>query len=464
MENPMSQLGPYELRGELGRGAMAVVWRAWDPMLEREIAIKEPLLRPDLLPDVRQEFVDRFQGECRTAARLNHPNIITVYDAGLFDGRPAVIMELVQGETLAQVLARGPFSLTQALTLEVQLLHALGYAHSSGVVHRDVKPDNVFVTSDGRIKLADFGIACLQGGNSYTQAGTVLGSPGYMAPEQIRGIPADQRADIFSAGVVLYEMLAGVNPFEAGNPLATMDNAMNNPIPSLGLGGTAVDVDAVIARATAKEPAQRFASAEEMILALGVGQLAENGAGPSKRFGAPVLIGLGAAAVVGVVAVAVAGLGSGAPGVAPTGVQTASTGVVSANPLAASGSTPQNQPASGVGAAAPEEPSPAEQYADLESELGQALKLVFDSSDNYSSAYEIRDLQLAQDDSGMWWGIGTKYNLEYGNPECYGLMCNDTGSWRSYAIAYSDYGVYFEGGDEAGIPAEVKAVLLADIQ
>lgn len=458
----MSHIGPYELRGELGRGAMAVVWRAWDSTLEREVAVKEPLMRADLLPEARAEFVSRFQQECRTAARLNHQNIITVYDAGVFDGRPAVIMELVNGETLESMLGRGILSPQHAVSFEVQLLAALQYAHAAGVVHRDVKPGNVFVTNDGRLKLADFGIACLRGGSASSQSGVVLGSTGYMAPEQIRGLPADHRSDIFSAGVVLYQMLTARSPFDAGNPLATMDNAMNAAVPRTGLTWSGVDLDSIIAAATAKDPTHRYSTAQDMSTALGAGA-ASAPAPQAARNNRTLYIGLGAAAVVGVAAVAVFATGSPSGG-AVTGSTstTASNSAVVGSGLNPSGLNPQNDSSAGSSGLKPA--IAADDEATLESELEDALLILFESSQTYSTAFEIRGIRIVQDDSGQWWGVGEKHNLEYDYAECFGLMTNGGAGWRTYALAYNDYGVYFEGGEAENIPSEVSAVLLADLQ
>jgi serine/threonine-protein kinase len=189
-------LGPYELRGELGRGAMAVVWRAFDPNLEREVAIKEPVIPHGTEPAVAQELSDRFVREGKAIAALQHPGIVTVHDAGVYDGRPAMVMELVDGTTLGDLLAAEKrLDTPTAISVASQLLDALAYAHDRGIVHRDVKPDNVFVTHDGRIKLADFGIARIADKTRFTQEGTVMGTPGYMPPEQVRGMPVDARAD-----------------------------------------------------------------------------------------------------------------------------------------------------------------------------------------------------------------------------------------------------------------------------
>lgn len=272
-------LGPYELRGELGRGAMAVVWRAWDPALEREVAIKEPMIPPGLDAETAAELTARFVREGKAAAGLNHRGIVTIYVADVYEGRPAIVMELIKGETLSEVLARGPLSPGGALAVLDQLLDAVGYAHSRGVVHRDIKPDNVFVTVDGRVKLADFGIAHVGTSSALTQAGTVMGTPGYMAPEQVTGQPVDARADVFAIGALAYEMLTGLNPFGAGAGVATttvMYRIVHEPMPQLPGQLTAAlpePFSRVLSAAVAKDPADRFADAAAFRSALAGGPI-----------------------------------------------------------------------------------------------------------------------------------------------------------------------------------------------
>ncbi len=267
-------LGPYELRGELGRGAMAVVWRAWDPKLEREVAIKEPVLPAGVDPATAADLAARFVREGKAAAALNHPGIVTIYAADVYDGRPAIVMEIIEGETLSSVLERGPLSAGAALAVLDQLLDAVGYAHVRSVVHRDIKPDNVFVTTDGRVKLADFGIAHVGTGAALTQAGTVMGTPGYMSPEQVTGQPVDSRADIFAIGVVAYEMLTGRNPFGATDgvaPTTVMYRIVHEGLPQLPaatIAGIPADIATVLAVATAKDPSQRFGDAQAFRSAL----------------------------------------------------------------------------------------------------------------------------------------------------------------------------------------------------
>lgn len=267
----LEQLGPYELQGELGSGAMARVWRAWDPNLQREVAIKEPLFDQRLSDAQFEEIGKRFVAEGRTAARLSHPGIVTIHAADVWDGRPAIVMELVRGETLAQRLKRGPLFPSDAVAVADQLLDAVGYAHTRGVIHRDIKPDNIFVTDDGRIKLADFGIAHATNSDATigTVAGTVLGTPGYMSPEQANGAHVDERSDLFSVGVVLYEMLMGYNPFTNGERVDSTTliyRIVHVPAPDLppeATKGLPVDIRPVVMRALSKNPADRPQSADE---------------------------------------------------------------------------------------------------------------------------------------------------------------------------------------------------------
>ncbi len=262
------RIGPFEIRGEIGRGAMAVVWRGFDPTLEREVAIKEPVI-PHRTPEaVAAELGERFVREGKVAAALNHPGIVTVYQADIYDCRPAIVMELIEGETLATILDRG--ALTSAATLSImdQLLDAVAFAHSRGVVHRDIKPDNVFVTTAGRVKLADFGIAHVGTTATLTQAGTVMGTPGYMAPEQVTGGTVTAAADVFALGVLAYEMLTGHNPFGATSgdaPTTVMYRIVHEQpagIPASALAGLPPHFAQVLSIALAKEPAGRFADAE----------------------------------------------------------------------------------------------------------------------------------------------------------------------------------------------------------
>ncbi len=271
MEEIADYIGPFEIRGKLGRGAMAVVWRGYDPSLDREVAIKEPVLPPESSDETRSEFAERFVREARAAARLNHPGIVTIYSATVFEDRPMIAMELVEGPTLRQVLDRSSLSTAQAYAVMEQLLQAVGYAHEHGVVHRDLKPDNIFLTLDGTVKLADFGIAHIDSNATMTRVGAVLGTPAYMSPEQIRGQDTDARADVFALGAIAYEVLGGTNPFgtQSSTHFATIvHRIMSEPTPALeledSLGGP---LAGVVMRALKKERENRFENAIAMLSA-----------------------------------------------------------------------------------------------------------------------------------------------------------------------------------------------------
>ena len=269
MQDVGGKIGPFEIRGQLGRGAMAWVWRAWDPALERVVAIKEPIIGSDRTAESQEKFTQRFLREGKAAAGLTHPGIVTVYAAAVYDDRPVLVMELINGPTLRSVFRHGRLTGVQSYALLDQLLDATGYAHSHGVVHRDLKPDNVFVTPDGRVKLADFGIAQIDSGTMLTQDGTMLGTPAYMSPEQIRGLRTDARSDVFSLGVIGYEALAGYNPFSRGQDtgiVTVTHRIVNEAIPSFDartseLAGPLAEV---VLKARQKDPADRYANAVEM--------------------------------------------------------------------------------------------------------------------------------------------------------------------------------------------------------
>ena len=217
MTSVPEKVGRYEIQGEIGHGAMGAVYRAHDPQLGREVAVKMISSAMAGGLEERDEVAARFQREARVAARLHHPNVVAVYDAGREGDSLYLVMELVDGETLAERLARGEFP-SSALALEIaaQAADALAEAHAAGVVHRDIKPANLLLRRDGRVKVSDFGVAKAIGDTTeLTRTGMMVGSPAYMAPEQVKGIPLDGRSDLFSLGVVLYEMLLRRKPFPA---------------------------------------------------------------------------------------------------------------------------------------------------------------------------------------------------------------------------------------------------------
>ena len=260
-------LGRYKILGELGRGAMGAVYRALDPLIDREVAIKT--LLPNLPEEIMEEVRERFIREARSAGRLNHPNIVTIFDVGEHEGMAYIAMELLQGHSLLQILKhpqRLAFSTTANLI--AQVADALDVAQRFKIVHRDVKPANIMVDSHGRAKLTDFGVAYVPS-STMTQTGTALGSPRYMSPEQVLGQPIDSRSDIFSLGVVLYEMLSKRTPFE--QPQDTTVFALMNRIagtPHARLRsidpGIPAAFEHIIDRALAKNPDQRYQRAGEM--------------------------------------------------------------------------------------------------------------------------------------------------------------------------------------------------------
>lgn len=258
----LKRLGKYEIVEKIGQGAMGEVFRAHDPVLGRDVAVKT--MAAALGADSEQR--SRFQREAQSAGRLNHPNIITVYDFGEEQGQVYIAMELLEGEDLKDLVARGPaFSLQRTLDVMDQLCEGLAFAHAKGVVHRDLKPANVHVQRNGQVKIMDFGLARLSS-SDMTRAGMIMGTPNYMSPEQVRGEKASTRSDVFSLGVVFYELLAGRRAFDADSLHAVLFQVMQAEPPDLG--GLRPDLPApllaVVRRAMHKEAAQRYADAAEM--------------------------------------------------------------------------------------------------------------------------------------------------------------------------------------------------------
>ena len=254
-------LGKYQIRGVLGRGAMGTVYDGWDPVIGRRVAIKTVrLLDPD--DAEAHDALARFKNEAQAAGRLSHRNIVSVYDYGESDENAYIVMEFVEGQSLKQCLDAGQhFPVAETVRIMEHLLAGLQYSHDKGVMHRDIKPGNVILAKDGQVKLADFGIARIES-SVMTLVGTVLGTPAYMSPEQLMGQPADRRSDIYSAGVLLYQLLTGVRPFE-GSLTAIMHKALNTtpPRPSELAVAAPASLDPVVARAMAKQSADRFPNA-----------------------------------------------------------------------------------------------------------------------------------------------------------------------------------------------------------
>jgi serine/threonine-protein kinase len=258
--------GRYELEKILGRGASGVVYRGRDQLLGREVAIK--LLHADLTGN--REASARFQQEARLAARVQHPNAVAVFDVGVHDGQPFIVMECVAGETLSNRIAASPLTIDEVRAIGAQLLGALEAAHKQGVIHRDVKPSNLLMTPSGSVKVADFGIATAADRTALTSIGSVVGTLAYLAPERLEGALATERSDLYSVGVVLYEALTGTKPFAGDTPAALLSSITTDPaIPITEHRPDVPDaVAATIMRAIERDPAARYATAAEMAQAL----------------------------------------------------------------------------------------------------------------------------------------------------------------------------------------------------
>ncbi len=259
----ISQIGRYQIVRELGRGAMGIVYEARDPQLGRAVAVKVLSVAQNTPPAERRQALERFLREGKAAGSLLHPNIAQVFDMGEDQGRPYLVMELCEGTTLRDVLSFEHHLPEQRVRrIAEQLLSALELAHARGIVHRDIKPDNIVLSRDDTLKLMDFGIARLMQDSTLTQTGQALGSPAYMSPEQVLGKPVDARSDLFSVGVVLYECLTGRKPFDGPTITAvTHKIAFEDPPP---MTGVSTFWQSFVLRALAKDPAARFQSASQM--------------------------------------------------------------------------------------------------------------------------------------------------------------------------------------------------------
>jgi len=275
-----SRLGPYEIVAPLGAGGMGEVYRARDPRLGREVAVKVLPAAVSADPD----RLRRFEQEARAASALNHPNILTVFDTGAQNGVAYLVTELLAGETLRERLAGGALPARKAVEIAVQIARGLAAAHEHRIVHRDLKPENLFLTRDGRVKILDFGLAKLmaQGAGSPselaaaptllsgTEPGVVMGTAGYMSPEQVQGLPADHRADLFALGAVLYEMLSGRRAFQRGSAVETMAAVLREEPPGLAESGKAVPpgLERVVRHCLEKDPHHRFQAASDLAFGL----------------------------------------------------------------------------------------------------------------------------------------------------------------------------------------------------
>ncbi|HMD32268.1 MAG TPA: protein kinase, partial [Candidatus Acidoferrales bacterium] len=279
-----TKLGPYEVVAPVGAGGMGEVYRARDTRLGRDVAVK--VLPAAIASD--PDRLRRFEQEARAIGALNHPNILAVYDIGAHDGAPYLVTELLEGETLRGLLGGGPLSARRATEIALQIASGLFAAHEKGIIHRDLKPDNLFITRDGRVKILDFGLAKLAAapgaggdeaatlatmashGAAKTSPGAVLGTAGYMSPEQVRGLPVDHRSDIFSFGSLLYEMLAGARPFRGESSVETMNAILKEDPPDLAAGDKKIPpaMDRIVRRCLEKSPERRFQSASDLAFAI----------------------------------------------------------------------------------------------------------------------------------------------------------------------------------------------------
>src|SRR6266404_6226726 len=252
----------YLIQRKLGSGGMADVYLADDQELGRQVALK--MLNERHASD--DQFVERFRREAQSAAGLNHPNIVSIFDRGRAEGTYYIAMEYLDGRTLKELLVRnGPTPIPIAIDYARQILGALSFAHRNGIIHRDIKPHNIVVGGDGRLKVTDFGIA-RSGASQMTEAGSIVGTAQYLSPEQARGAPVDPRSDLYSLGIVLYEMLTGNVPFTGDTPLEiAMKHLSEVPVPPSELRDDVPDdLDLVVLRALAKDPEDRYQTADEM--------------------------------------------------------------------------------------------------------------------------------------------------------------------------------------------------------
>jgi serine/threonine-protein kinase len=258
--------GRYELEKLVGSGGMSNVFRAHDRLLERTVALK--ILHEQYTRD--DDYVERFRREARAVAKLAHPNIVTVIDRGEQDGRQFIVFEFVDGPNLKDLTRNGPLEARDAIGLTLQVARALSFAHDRGLVHRDVKPQNVLLNEDGQAKVTDFGIARSLDVHGVTQTGTVLGTSDYIAPEQARGQKVDPKTDIYSLGAVLYELLVGEVPFSGDNFVAVAMRHVNEPVPSVlhARPDCPARLDFAIQRAMAKDPHDRFPSMDDFVAEL----------------------------------------------------------------------------------------------------------------------------------------------------------------------------------------------------
>lgn len=264
------RIGRYRLVSVLGRGAMGIVYLGYDEGIDRQVAIKM-IHRRLLASDDGAEWLERFRREVRAAGRCLHPNIVTIFEYGEEESVPYIVMEYVQGRELRDYLKeRQPLPAANAIAVIVQVLQALGHAHANGIVHRDIKPANIILLADNQVKVTDFGIARMEAGTGMTQVGMMVGTPGYMSPEQFQGKEADRRSDLFAVGVVLFELLTGMRPFPGRGASELMYQLLNeSPRRATQLNSLLPPaIDTLFNKALAKSPDERFQDAAAFIAAL----------------------------------------------------------------------------------------------------------------------------------------------------------------------------------------------------
>lgn len=264
----LTKLGKYEIRRELGKGGMGVVYEGFDPVIERIVAIKT-ILKSSVAKSETQEVFSRFRREARAAGRLTHPKVVSIYEYGEDENMAFIAMEFIQGKELKEYFDCGErYSVQESVSIMLQLLDAIEYSHSRGVIHRDIKPANILITENGQVKVADFGIAKIESSH-LTQVGSVLGTPTYMSPEQFKGLAVDRRTDVYSAGVILYQLLTGERPF-TGSVITIMHKVLNQEAapPSSLNREISKALDAVVMKAMAKRMEDRFQTAGEFMEAL----------------------------------------------------------------------------------------------------------------------------------------------------------------------------------------------------